>query len=88
MSHFGFGGSTASNHCKKIPDVVLQKFRNCGGIVPKYMSYEEMYETPLVEHAALHRDLVEESLAQRSTEVEGSQALLPQMGHQTRIRIR
>jgi hypothetical protein len=38
------------------------------------MSYEEMYETPLVEHAALHRDLVEESLAQRSTEVEGSQA--------------
>ena len=44
FSHFGFGGRTASDRCKKIPWAVLQKFRTCRGVVPKEMSFEQMHE--------------------------------------------
>ena len=45
LVHFGHGGSNASDRCSKIPVVVREKFRNCGGVVPKSMSFEEMFET-------------------------------------------
>jgi len=41
--HFRYGGMATSEHCKHIPRLILEKFRNCGRIVLKKMLYEEMY---------------------------------------------
>jgi hypothetical protein len=42
FSHFGYGTRTLVEKCKKMPFAVLHKFRNCEGLVPKEMTFEEM----------------------------------------------
>ena len=69
--HFGYGGVATSDRCKKMPRNVREKFLNCRGVVPRSMSYEQMYDAPDIEGAA---DDVAESLVERvvDVEVEGS----------------
>lgn len=56
--HFGYGGTATSERCRRIPHAVLQKFRNCGGVVPKAMVLDEVEaaisdsEVPLLPQSA------------------------------------
>ena len=66
FTHFGYGGSATSDRCEKIPRSVREKFRTCNGVVPKAMSFEEMFETPYRGNASTS---VAESLIQEVDEV-------------------
>lgn len=45
FSHFGVGGTSASDRCKRAPRPVFIKFRECHPKVPARMTYDEMYNT-------------------------------------------
>ena len=79
LMHFGYGGHPSSDCCKRAPRLVLEKFRNCEGIVPKEMLYEEMYGV------TEEGDGIGESIAERpvavsiegSVDIPGTNEMLP-----------
>ena len=77
--HFGYGGTATSERCPRIPQSVLQKFRNCGGVVPKAMvldEVEEAYadvEVPLVPEAVLETTVDERIMIEPANEAGPSQ---------------
>ncbi len=67
LTHFGYGGSAALDRCPHIPRAVFLKFKNCGGIVPKFMNYEEIHVS-IVNDSRLN--VVEESVVEARVDVE------------------